>query len=93
MNGQRALVNGQRAAGGIELHIEELVLHGFAPGDRQRIGAAVAQELARLLATGPLTRHESVDRVEAGTFRVPRGAKPAAVGAQIAGAIYGGLNR
>ena len=22
----------------IELHIEELVLHGFQPGDRQRIG-------------------------------------------------------
>ena len=25
----------------VELHIEELVLHGFAPGDRHRIGEAV----------------------------------------------------
>src|SRR3712207_3298477 len=34
----------------IELHIEELVLHGFAPGDRYRIGEAVQRELARLFA-------------------------------------------
>ena len=34
----------------IELHIEELVLHGFSPGDRYRIGEAVEQELTRLLA-------------------------------------------
>jgi len=34
----------------IELHIEELVLHGLSPGDRYRIGEAVEQELTRLLA-------------------------------------------
>jgi hypothetical protein len=34
----------------IELHIEELVLRGFAPGDRYWIGEAVEQELTRLLA-------------------------------------------
>lgn len=34
----------------VELHIEQLVLHGFAPSDRYRIGAAIQQELARLLA-------------------------------------------
>ena len=33
----------------VELHIEELVLHGFAPGDRYRIGEAVERELQRLL--------------------------------------------
>ena len=32
------------------LSIDELVLHGFSPGDRHRIGAAVRGELARLLA-------------------------------------------
>jgi hypothetical protein len=33
----------------INLHIEELVLHGFAPGDRHRISEAVEQELTRLI--------------------------------------------
>lgn len=32
----------------IELHIEKLVLHGFAPGAHSRIGEAVQQELTRL---------------------------------------------
>ena len=36
---------------GIELHIEELVLHGFAARDRQRIAAAVQLELSRLMGT------------------------------------------
>ncbi len=29
----------------IELHIEELVLHGFSPNDRHAIGEAVQREL------------------------------------------------
>ena len=81
----------------IHLHIEELVLHGFAPGDRHRIGAAVEAELARRLSQEPLPstlkQNHVVDRVEGGAFSVARGAKPAAVGVQIAGAIHGGLNR
>ena len=31
----------------VELHIEELVLHGFPPRDRARIGDAVQAELDR----------------------------------------------
>ena len=34
----------------IELHIEELLLHSFSPGDQYHIGEAVEQELSRLLA-------------------------------------------
>ena len=34
----------------VELHIEELVLRGFAPGDRYRIGEAVERELAHLFS-------------------------------------------
>jgi hypothetical protein len=33
----------------IELHIDRLVLDGFAPGDRHRIADALRIELARLL--------------------------------------------
>ena len=43
-------IGGWHEAGNIELHIEELVLHGFEPGDRHRIGEAIERELARLFA-------------------------------------------
>ena len=38
----------------IELHIEELVLHGFDPHQRHAIGDAVRTELARLIEGGAL---------------------------------------
>ena len=34
----------------VELNIEELVLHGFPPGEHQHIGEAVERELSRLFA-------------------------------------------
>ena len=33
----------------IDLHIDKLVLYGFSPGDRYRIGDSVETELVRLL--------------------------------------------
>ncbi len=82
---------------GIELHIEELVLHGFAARDRHRIAAALQAELARLLAAegqanllkGPL----SVETVNAGAFKVQANAKPQATGTQIAQAVYRTMKR
>ena len=81
----------------VAVHIEELVLHGFAPGDRQAIGAAVEQELARLFAGQPLpaalARDGRRERVDGGSFPLARGTRPAGIGAQIAAAIHGGLDR
>jgi hypothetical protein len=77
----------------VQLHIEELVLYGFGSGDAQGIARGVESELRRLVSLEPLTRHESVDRIDGGAFRVRSGAKPLRVGEQIAGAIHGGLNR
>ena len=34
----------------IELHIEELVLHGFSPSDRYRIAEAIERELVQLFS-------------------------------------------
>lgn len=88
---------GVSGAGSVEVHIGELVLHGFAPGDRHRIGAAVEQELARLLAESSRpaawARRRLSARVDGGSFRLASGAKPGAIGAQIAAAIHGGLVR
>ena len=81
----------------IHLHIEELVLHGFAPGDRHRIGDAMQRELARLLTekqTPPaLTKNTAIDRLDGGTFQMMPGSRPETTGAQVARAIFGGLRQ
>jgi hypothetical protein len=79
----------------IDLHIEELVLEGFRPADRHRIGAAVERELARLLAErglpAGLAQGTDLPRLDGGSFEAKPGARPEAVGRQVAGAVYGGL--
>lgn len=81
----------------VELHIEELVLHGFAHGDRYRIGEAVEQELTRLLADRgvpeSLERGGELASVDGGAFEVAPGSRADVVGAQVAKAVYGGLGR
>jgi hypothetical protein len=72
----------------IELHIEELVLHGFPASDRLHIGDAVQQELLRLVTEQGLpgmgANPVDVQRLNAGSFQVASGAKPQAIGAQLA---------
>jgi hypothetical protein len=81
----------------IELHIGELVLHGFSPGDRYAIGEAVEQELGRLLALhgmpGPGHEGFSVDRIDAGSFRFRPSSRQGDVGTQVAESVYRGLVR
>ena len=81
----------------IELHIEELVLHGFAPGDRYRIGEAVEQELSRMLADRgvpqSLAKGGEIASVDGGAFEVVPGSRAEVVGVQVAKAVYGGLRR
>ncbi len=81
----------------IDLHIEELVLEGFRAADRHRIGAAVERELARLLTERGLppglAQGADLARLDGGGFEAKPGARPEAVGAQVAGAVYGGLKR
>jgi hypothetical protein len=80
----------------IELHIEELVLHGFAPGDRYRIGEAVQRELVRLLSEQgvPLSLGQDgeIARLDGGTFKVTS-SKPETVGTQVAQAVHGSLQQ
>jgi hypothetical protein len=77
----------------IELHIEELVLHGFVASDRYLIGEALQQELTRLLTEkglpSSLAQGGEIARINAGEFEVQLGAKPEIIGVQIAHLIYG----
>ena len=81
----------------IELNIDELVLHGFAPGDRHRIGEAVERELTRLLTDRgvpqSLERGGEIASMDGGAFEVAPGSRAQVVGAQVAKAVYGGLRQ
>jgi len=81
--------------GTVELRVEELVLHGFAPSDRYLIAEAIERELARLLAEEgvppSLAREGEAAMLDAGEFHAARGSRPEAIGAQVARVIYGGF--
>ena len=90
----------RRAASGpphaVELHIEELVLHGYTPSEARRVGAALQDELGRLLAGRDLPKSlaasAELPEIDAGQVRHPTSVGPEATGVDIARAIHGGLN-
>jgi hypothetical protein len=94
--GSAAMLDRPRASN-VQLHIEELVLNGFAPHDRYLIGDAVQHELARLFTERGVPAHlmdrGRATRLDAGSFSVRAETKTHAIGAQIAGAVYGGGRR
>jgi len=79
----------------VELIIDELVLHGFSPGDRRAIGDAVQSQLETLLAEQAIApaRDISIDRLAAQQAIVAPGAKAQTIGSKIGRAIHGGLPR
>jgi hypothetical protein len=81
----------------IELHIEELVLHGFDRSLRYNIGDAVERELLRLLTDEGINPAHAANletaRLDAGAFHVAHDSKPEAIGAQVAQAVYGELKK
>jgi hypothetical protein len=85
----------EHQAANVELKIEELVLHGFTPRDRDRIGEALERELARLFSERgvptSVVNGGEIPRLNAGSFNVTAGAKPEMIGAQLALQVYQGL--
>jgi hypothetical protein len=81
----------------VRVHIEELVLEGFAPSDRYWIGEAVERELARLLADGNLPPSLAAGgylaRVDGGSFELRPGATAEDIGSGVARRAHGGLAR
>jgi hypothetical protein len=86
-----------KAPRAVEVHIEELVLHGFAPGDRHAIAEAVQHELAQLIGQGqlPVSHGNPVvlKQIDAGTFQVKAGSRPENSGAQIARSVFRSLRQ
>ena len=78
----------------VELHIEELVLHGFSPGDRYRIGDAVQRELTHLFIEQgvPPAQSGELAYLDGGAFEVRPGSGAEEIGVRVARAVYGGLS-
>jgi hypothetical protein len=76
----------------IEVHIEELVLHGFDPRSRWTIGDALENELGGLLSTKglPVQWQNSPTKLDAGSVRLTN---PSGIGKEIAAAIHRGGGR
>ena len=87
----------QGAAQNIELHIEELVLHGFSPRERYAIGEAVQRELTRLFTeqgVPPSLLHpRAAARLDLEPLRGDMTAKPDVLGRAVARALYRELSR
>lgn len=79
----------------IAIRIDRLVLDGLPPGahDEGALTAAFEAELTRLVAAGGLdiTRGFSVSRLECPSIEVGRATTSAAVGRDVARALYDGV--
>ena len=79
----------------VELHIDELVIHGIGASDRGRIGEAVERELARLLSERGLPMGfcgDHIDRLDGGRITISSGGSGEGIGIQIARSLYGFLH-
>jgi hypothetical protein len=81
----------------VELHIEDLVLHGFDFAHRYAIGEAIERELTRLSSeqgsTIAATENVEIAIVNGGAIDLKQGSSAEATGIQLARAIHRGLGQ
>jgi hypothetical protein len=81
--------------GNIEVHIEELVLHGFAPSDRNGIGSGIERKLSRLFIEEGLPptlgRTKAIVHLDSGAFEAAPELGVEAIGVEVAKAVYKGM--
>lgn len=79
----------------LRLQVNEVVLHGFNPRERYALGDAIQQELSLLLADrglpGWLAGAGVIERLDGGAFAPAPDSRPLALGAEVARAVYRGL--
>jgi len=85
----------QQIAPQTTVHIDEVVLLGFSHIDRYSVAVGIQAELARLFAANGLPRHlsqaQEIESLHGGSFRVAKHGKEHNIAAQVASAVYGGL--
>lgn len=76
----------------LNLHIDELILHGFEHLDRAELGAAVQHSLTRLFndkgLPSSISRGGQVNRLDGGSISMSENAGVSTAGKQIAQSIY-----
>ncbi|MGH9508410.1 MAG: hypothetical protein ACRD2M_00605 [Terriglobales bacterium] len=76
----------------LAVEIEALVLHGFAPGDRHRVAAAVQRELERLFrergVPPALTASAQFAQLGDATIQAVPGSRSETIGRDVARAVY-----
>lgn len=81
----------------IEINIDELILHGFSPADRFKIGNSLRSELAKLILENGMPAGISnggdINGINGGTFQASKNMHARTVGTQIAKSIYGGMGK
>ena len=81
----------------INLHIEKLILHGFAARDTAAISKGVEGELTRLLSRGEvpasLSQPRKIASIKSETPNLRTDSSANGVGVQIGKAVNGGLRR
>ncbi len=79
----------------IDLHIDQMILHGFADIDRDQLAFAVQQELSRLFAdesaVTAIAGSKATARVDGGSFALAPDMGAETIGEHVARAIYGGI--
>jgi len=79
----------------VEVHVEDLVLYGFAAGERHRIAAAFQQELTRLIREQgfpkALGAAATAGRLGGRPAQVRAGGSARETGARVAAAVYRSL--
>lgn len=89
-------MNANKNPANIELHINELVLHGFERGDRYRIGEALQQELLRQLSEQGIAQgflqQGHARHLDAGAIQIQQGGHAESIGRQVAQAVYASVS-
>ena len=79
----------------VKILIDELVLYGFSPADRETIGESLSRELERLISAGntdALTGLGNAPVLRTPKISLSSGTKAETVGARVAQAVHGSLN-
>ncbi|HEV8515747.1 MAG TPA: hypothetical protein VGQ59_20835 [Cyclobacteriaceae bacterium] len=79
----------------VELHIEELILHGFPRNERYSIGEAIEADLTRLFTEQGIPQlfsaGGSIPTLNAGTINLNSRPRAVSIGNNIASAVYKGF--
>ena len=81
----------------VEMKIEQMILEGFSPSDRYRIGDSVQNELERIFneqgVSWTINKSIGLETLDGGEFAITHATRAASVGNQLAQSVYKGIGR